>query len=297
MQIKTLLNKKKYQFSFELFPPKTPKGMDNLLREISLLAKLNPAWYSITYGAGGSSQDSTIAVIKRVKREITLPILAHITCVGHSRDEIKSILDTYSQEGIHNILALRGDSPSNTNIKQGDFTYAADLVDFIRNRYPNMCIAVAGFPEGHHLSNNRIKEIEYLKTKVDSGADFIITQLFFDNNDYFDYVHRCRLANISVPIVPGIIPITSIENLSRMADMAPHSRFPAKLLQKLDYYNQSHTPPSPQEIRYHGASWAARQIQDLLEHGVPGIHLYTLNKSQSSMQIFDILREHNVFAM
>lgn len=283
MKVIDILNNQERTISLEFFPPKTEAGWEELFYNISSLVPLQPSYVSVTYGAGGSTRSHTHELVTRLQEETDLTVVAHLTCVGSTKDEIKEILEKYSASGVENILALRGDPPEGMNeadaVPAGGFPYAADLVAFIKEEFPHMGVGVAGFPEGHPSTPNRLREIEYLKTKVDAGADFIVTQLFFDNRDFYDFRERCELAGIDVPVIAGIMPITSTNNLSRMADMAAGSRFPAPLLRSLDWAE------GKDYVRKVGIHWATEQVRDLLHQGVAGIHLYTLNHSYASAQI------------
>jgi len=287
VKIKDILSTGRTKVSFEFFPPKTEKGWEKLFRSIAELNRLKPAYVSVTYGAGGSTRDRTHKLVMRLHKETNLEIAAHLSCVGHSRDEIKSILQHYREGGIDNILAIRGDDPKlpmgESMDFTGDFSYAVHLVSFIRECYPEIGIGVAGFPEGHPHSSDRISEIRFLKEKVDAGADYIVTQLFFDNRDYYDYVERCALAGIDVPIIAGIMPITGVRNMNRMAELAPRTRFPAGLIRAINRAD------SDERVKMTGIHWASEQVRDLLDHGVPGIHLYTLNNSAATLRIGESL--------
>jgi len=283
MFVKDILSKGKTAVSFEFFPPKTEKGWDKLFRTISELSPLNPAYVSVTYGAGGSTRDRTHDLISRIIKETSLEVVAHLTCVNHTKDQIKRILERYLNIGVQNILALKGDLPSGSSDSSGDFKYAADLVDFIRSGFPGIGIGVAGFPEGHPQSADRLEEIEHLKEKVDAGADYIVTQLFFDNRDYCDFVNRCEIAGIKVPVIAGIMPVTGKNNMKRMAQLAPRTRFPAGLIRAV---NRAGTDERIENV---GVHWASEQVRDLLDKGVPGIHLYTLNNSKSTLRICESL--------
>ncbi len=281
MHIAEILKSKKTALSFEFFPPKTTEGFNTLFTTISELSYLNPAYVSVTYGAGGSTREKTHELVTRIQRETNITVISHLTCVGHSREEITGILENYHAEGIHNILALRGDAPKenqDNNIFNG-FEYAADMVSFARKQFPQMGIGVAGFPEGHPLTPNRFKEIEYLKAKVDAGADYICTQLFFDNRDFYDFRERCEIAGISVPIIAGIMPITSVSNMKRIGELSLGSRIPAKLLKSIYRAN------SDEYVEKVGIHWAAEQVNDLIENGVSGVHFYTLNRSRQIHEI------------
>ncbi len=283
MLVRDILNSTQTTFSFEFFPPKTDDGWEKLFQTIQDLMPLKPDCVSVTYGAGGTTRDKTHNLVVRITRETPLTVVSHLTTVGSTREEIKEILQRYDDNGIHNILALRGDPPKGQEQWRqtpGGFAYAAELVTFIKEHFPHMGIAVAGFPEGHPATPNRLKEIDYLKEKVDAGADYIVTQLFFDNRDFYDFRERCDLAGIDVPIVTGIMPITSTKGMTRMADLAAGSRFPAPLLRRL---NRCHSDEAVEEV---GVHWATEQVMDLLENEVRGIHFYTLNRSDATLRIY-----------
>lgn len=284
MYIKKILSTTRPACSFEFFPPKTDALQNELLSAIDELQALKPAFISITYGAGGSTSDRTFDLVMQVRKKTGLPIISHLTCVGSDRDEMHAILSRYEDNGIHNILALRGDSPRDQEQTVSDyFPQAADLVAFIKKEFPTMCVGVAGFPEGHPETPNRLKEIDYLKEKVDAGADYIITQLFFDNRDFHDFCHRCKLAGINVPIIAGILPITNKAGMIRMADLAAGARIPAPLLEEIQNCSDD------MEVEKVGIRWAAAQMRDLIDSGVDGIHLYTLNSAAAVKQIFKTL--------
>ena len=286
MLVKEILNSIRPSLSFEFFPPKTEAGFDKLLQAVSDLMQLKPSYASVTYGAGGSTRDYTANLVVRIQKETGLTVVSHLTCVGSTRDEIMSILEKDVESGIENILALRGDPPKGEAVwKHPDngFDYAADLVSFIKKNYPHICIGVAGFPEGHPLTPNRLKEIEYLKAKVDAGADYIVTQMFFDNRDFYDFCERCELAGIHVPVVAGIMPLTTRKGMIRMAELAGGARFPAGLLRSVA---RAENDKYFEEIGIH---WAAGQLRDLIHNDVRGIHLYTLNSSRAIFRIFKSL--------
>ena len=283
MYIKEFLTAGKTAVSLEFFPPKTPEGWTKLFNTVSELSELHPVHMSVTYGAGGTTRTRTHELVTRLNQNPDIEVAAHLTCIGHSRDEIKTILDNYADNGIRNILALKGDFPKSEDCVQGDFPYAADLVHYIRRVHPEMGIGVAGFPEGHPDSRNRLVELDYLKEKIDAGADYIVTQLFFDNRDYYDYVDRCAAAGIVVPIIAGIMPITSKSNMSRMADLAPRTRFPAGLIRAIE------RTKTVEGVSHAGIHWAAEQIRDLLDNSALGIHLYTLNKANTILRICSVL--------
>lgn len=266
-------------FSFEFFPPKTPQGWERLFETIAQLLPLQPAYVSVTYGAGGSTRENTHQLVTRIRRETGLEVVAHLTCEGSTEGEVAAILDRYAAEGVHNILALKGDVPKES-YGRSDFAHAVDLVRFIKARYPGFGVGVAGFPEGHPATPNRLKEMLYLKAKVDAGADYIVTQLFFDNRDFEDFVERCELAGITVPVIAGIMPITSRSSLERMAELAAGARFPARLLRAISRAQDD------EGVERVGEHWATEQILGLLgSRYAAGIHLYTLNSSQATLRI------------
>ena len=287
MEILSLLKAPRPTLSFEFFPPKDDAGADDLLRIVDDLGKLNPAFVSVTYGAGGTTRGRTRSLVQRIMKETSVPTVPHLTCIGHSEDEISEILHHYSRDQVSTILALRGDPPRNEpnyDRRKDDFKFAADLVKFIKNHHHPIEIGVAGFPEGHPATQNRLKEMEYFKAKVDAGADYICTQLFFDNHDFLDYRDRCALEGIDLPIVAGIMPITTISGMKRMAELAEGSRFPATLLKAL--YTAGNDAKA---IRQAGIQYAIHQCQELIDEGVSGLHLYTLNKSNATLTIANSL--------
>lgn len=286
MLVKDLLNTQKTSFSFEFFPPKTTAGFATLFNNIKDLITLNPSYVSVTYGAGGSTRDRTHHLIEKILKETSLTVVSHLTCVGSSIAETSAILTAYQDIGLNNILALRGDRPQGQNNYQeqdNGFVFAADLVKFIKNNFPEMCVGVAGFPEGHPEMPNRLKEIDYLKAKVDSGADYIVTQLFFDNRDFYDFCERCVLAGINVPIVAGIMPITTREGMVRMAEMAAGAKIPARLLKAVA------RAQNDDYVENVGIHWATEQVRDLLDNKVRGVHFYTLNSSSATLKIYESL--------
>jgi len=295
MRVHDILNTTRPSFSFEFFPPKTHKGWDNLFQNVANLMPLKPSYVSVTYGAGGSTRELTHELVIRIHNETDLTVVSHLTCVGSVRDEIHTILDTYHRNGIKNILALRGDPPDGESgfSDKDDFKHAADLVSYIKTHFPDMSVGVAGFPEGHPATPNRLKEIDYLKTKVEAGADYIVTQLFFDNRDFYDFRERCDLAGIHVPIIAGIMPILSKKGMLRMAELAAGARFPARFLKSLD------RAENDDYVEKVGVHWATEQVRDLIDHNVHGIHFYTLNHARATLKIYESLgvRDSNQLAI
>jgi len=295
VHITDIIGKGKPTISFEFFPPKTEQSSQSLFQCIKELEELNPSFVSITYGAGGSTRELTHELVLRIKNSTSLTPVPHLTCVNHTEEEISSILESYAEHEISNVLALRGDSPTGdaAHDRSADaFQYASGLVEYIQNfKRSGQCkdprgfgIGVAGFPEGHPETPNRILEMDYLKQKVDSGADYICTQLFFDNHDFYDFQERCRLSGISVPIIAGIMPVTSAKGLLRMAELAAGARIPGKLLKAIDRCNGD-----TESIKRVGIQYATEQCSDLLNNSVDGIHFYTLNRSDATKGIFQSL--------
>jgi methylenetetrahydrofolate reductase (NADPH) len=281
--------------SFEFFPPKTAADAQALYENIAHLEVLQPSFVSVTYGAGGSTRQLTHDLVLRLKQTTTLDPIPHLTCISHKSAEIEDILAKYADAGVSNILALGGDPPrdvQNYDRKADDFQHASELVSFIRKRnersvHPDrrgFGIGVAGFPEGHPDTPNRLDEMDHLKAKIDAGADYICTQLFFDNHDFYDFRERCELAGIHVPILAGIMPITSLGGMKRMAQLALGARVPAKLLRAL-----GRTSNDPEAVKRVGVHWATEQCLDLLDNQVRGIHFYTLNRSDATRQIHQSL--------
>jgi methylenetetrahydrofolate reductase (NADPH) len=279
-------------FSFEFFPPKTDEASEELFRTIASLQELQPSFVSVTYGAGGGTRDRTHDLVVRIEKETNLTAVSHLTCVCHTLDEMTAILDRYAASGVVNILALSGDPPRsvpNHDRSKDAFRYAEELVRFIRSRTNapdprGFGIGVAGFPEGHPGCPNRLKEMDYLKRKVDAGADYICTQLFFDNRDFYDFRERCELAGIRVPIIAGIMPVSSKKGMVTMAEMALGARYPAKLLRLVERCGDDDAA-----VARVGIHWATQQCADLLHNGVRGLHFYTLNKSDATRRIYENL--------
>jgi methylenetetrahydrofolate reductase (NADPH) len=281
-------------FSFEFFPPKTPEAAETLYRTIRDLESYGPDFVSVTYGAGGSTRQLTHDLVERIQHTTKLDPIPHLTCICHNEKEIEAILLRYARSAVGNILALGGDRPTEiaySNSRES-FQHAIDLVKFVRRFnesgvHPDrrgFGIGVAGFPEGHPATPNRLIEMDYFKAKVDAGADYIVTQLFFDNRDFIDFQERCALAGVHIPVIAGIMPITSMSGLKRMAALAGGTRFPAKLLRALQACQDD-----AEMVRHVGIQHALEQCHDLLENDVAGIHFYTLNRSDATRIIFDNL--------
>jgi methylenetetrahydrofolate reductase (NADPH) len=294
MHIHDIMAKESPTFSFEFFPPKTVEAAESLFQTIRELEEYMPSFVSVTYGAGGSTRDLTHDLVERIQTTTKLDPIPHLTCVCHQEEEVGAILRRYAKTCIGNILALGGDPPRACAYdRSGDaFQHASDLVKFIRRfnesgTHPDprgFGIGVAGFPEGHPATPNRLVEMDHLKAKIDAGADYIVTQLFYDNRDFYDFRERCELAGIRVPIIAGIMPITSMSGCQRIADLAGGARFPAKLLRALQRCGDDR-----KMVERVGVHFALEQCHDLLDNRVAGIHFYTLNKSDATRTIFDSL--------
>ncbi|HEU5076574.1 MAG TPA: methylenetetrahydrofolate reductase [NAD(P)H] [Polyangiaceae bacterium] len=275
-------------FSFEFFPPKDVEGVERLLGTAHELKAQNPTYVSVTYGAGGSTRRLTVELVERIKREIGIETMAHLTCVGATRADAAQVLDQLKAGGIRNVLPLRGDPPRGTTKFEkvpGGFGFASELVAYIREHY-DFCLAGACYPEKHPEAVSRDADLAHLKRKVEAGVDFLITQLFFDNSDYFDFVARARAVGIDVPIVAGIMPITNLNQVKRFTTMCGSS-IPSALLAKLEA-----AQADPEAVRAIGVEHASEQCRGLVAGGVPGIHFYTLNRSTATLEILRNLRSH-----
>jgi len=274
------LNAAPTTFSFEFFPPKTAEAIEKQDRVFSELFALKPAYVSVTYGAGGSTRDATLATISRLTA-YQVPIIAHLTGVLASESDLIGILSAFSDLGVAGIMALRGDAPKGRlyDRSQDPFQYAIDLVRLIKQRFPNFVVGAAAFPEGHPETPNRLKDLDYLKAKVDAGVDYLCTQLFFDNRDYFDFLEQCDYLGIRVPIVAGIMPVTSKSGLIRSSELALGARIPAAL------HKAVMDAADEDEVRKIGYEWALDQVKELVAKEAAGIHFYTLNMTEPTRRI------------
>jgi methylenetetrahydrofolate reductase (NADPH) len=282
MKIKEMLSRGDRLVSFEFFPPKTDAGLEGLEESIWSLKPCRPSFVSVTYGAGGSTRDRTIDLVTRIKREIGIEAMAHLTCVGATRDEIGRILDRLAEAGVENVLALRGDPPGGTGDftpTAGGFAHATELVAFIKEGGYPFCLGAACYPEGHPQATNLDEDMTHLKAKVAAGVDFLITQLFFDNQDYFPFVRRARHAGIEVPIIPGLMPVTNVAQIQRFTKMCG-ARIPQELYRRLKIVERDASA-----VVATGMYWTTRQAKYLLEGGAPGVHFYTLNKSSATLAV------------
>ncbi len=286
MRIDELLATQRPVFSVEFFPPKTEPGLELLFETVEALKPLEPDYVSVTYGAGGATRDGTVEIAERIKREHGLEVMAHLSCVGETRDGLGEILDRFAKIGIDNVLALRGDPPRGEN----DFTppedglsSAAELTEFITGGH-GFAIGGACFPEVHPEAEDLASDLAYLKTKVEAGAAFLITQLFFDNTAYFDFVASAREAGIDVPIIPGVIPITSFGQVARICDLCD-----ATIPEELESAMRELGGDEEAEALL-GVAYAARQCEELLAGGAPGIHFYALNRAPATRAVLAALR-------
>ena len=270
--------------SFELFPPKTEKGEAALMRHMDALMQFAPDYVTCTYGAGGSTQSKTMDVITAVKEAFNVPVASHLTCVGSTADDLRRYLQNAIQKEIDFLVALRGDAPQGDEKFEavaGGFSYANELVEFIRAQFPNFGIAVAGYPEVHQEAPSAEVDLDNLKRKVDAGADIVITQLFYKNTDYFDFCDRCVKAGITIPIVPGVLPVTNLAQIQRITSLCGSS-LPQDFVTKL-----SQREDDTQWQFEVGVEFAAAQVQDLIASGAPGVHFYVLNKSQATRRVLE----------
>ena len=286
MKISKKLKSSSPVFSFEFFPPKDEAGFQNLLETIEKLKPANPAFVSVTYGAGGSTRSKTVDLVGKIKNDIAIESMAHLTCVGHQKDEIVSVLESLQNLRIENVLALRGDPPIGEEkfIKtEGGFGYGNELVSFIKTNF-SFCVGAACYPEGHIECPELSLDMDNLKRKVDAGVDFLITQLFFNNRHYFDFINKARQEGINIPIIPGIMPVLNLKQSQRFTKMCGAS-LSDSLLAKFDGVQED-----PEKVREIGINHAIDQCRDLLRSGAPGIHFYTLNRSKATLAILEHLQ-------
>jgi methylenetetrahydrofolate reductase (NADPH) len=287
MKIKDVLEKRSSGYSFEFFPPKSVEGRKDFMKVVHDLKLHDPLYVSVTYGAGGSTQDRTGNTLRWIKEETVLNVMSHLTCIGATRSGLDELLRSYMAAGIDNILALRGDPPKNApdfDSFTGDFRFARDLVEFVRG-YGFFSIGIAVYPEGHKDSPSPEKDIQYTKEKADAGADFGITQMFFDNRYYYDFIERALKAGITIPILPGIMPVTDCRKIMEFADFC-NATLPGELRRRMEPFLDK-----PAEMRKLGIEYAARQCEDLIANGVRHLHFYTMNRSDTPNEIITELRK------
>jgi methylenetetrahydrofolate reductase (NADPH) len=282
MKIAQLFGRGTPVVSFEFFPPKTPEGVEQLYRTVEELRPCRPSFVSVTYGAGGSTRDRTLELVGRIQRDVGILTMAHLTCVGSTRTEIGETLRKLHDHGIRNVLALRGDPPKGeTEFKPtpDGFRFASELVQFIREQDLDFCIGGACYPEGHVETRNLEADLANLRHKVTAGAEFLVSQLFFDNEDYRAFVRRARSVGIGVPIVPGLMPVTNVNQIERFTQMCG-ARIPQELYRRLRIVSND-----PAAVVATGVQWAVDQGRALLREGAPGLHFYTLNRSSASLAV------------
>jgi methylenetetrahydrofolate reductase (NADPH) len=274
-------------YSFEFFPPKDSAGFTSLFETIGRLKPSSPGFVSVTYGAGGSTRAKTVDLVGNIKNTIGIESMAHLTCVGHDQTEISSVLENLKERNIENVLALRGDPPQGEThfVKtEGGFEYADQLVSFIKSEF-SFCIGAACYPEGHVECSDIEKDIDNLKRKVDSGVDFLVTQLFFENRYYFEFLDKIRKRNINVPVIPGIMPILNLKQIQRFTKMCG-AQLSDSVMSKFAGIQEDQD-----KVRQVGIAHAITQCQELLKNDAPGIHFYTLNRSKATLAILEELKE------
>ncbi len=288
MKIGEILKRGVFSVSFEFFPPKTEEGERQLFETIKDLKPLKPTFVSVTYGAGGSTRDRTRNVVKRIHEEVGLNVMAHLTCIAHTKKELLDILSDYDRIGIDNILALRGDVPRDRpdfRPPEGACRYAVELVKLIREKFgERFSVGVASYPEGHPESPNMEWEVRFFKEKVSAGADFSITQMFFENSYYYEFLELCEKAGVEIPIIPGIMPITNFKQIRKFASLCG-ATIPQSLIDKMERVEDR-----PEEVEKIGVEFAVKQCEDLISNGVPGLHFYTLNKSRATLKIYSAIK-------
>lgn len=286
MKIIDILNSKKTVISFEFFPPKTEKGELELFDNILSLKKLKPDFVSVTYGAGGSTREKTNELAVKISKE-DINVMIHTTSIMHTKNQMKEMIRTYKDEGIDNLLALRGDSPQGMNLdySKQEMVHAVDLINLIKSEFgSHFSIGGAAFPEGHLESKDKEKEMEYFKLKQDAGMEFAITQLFFDNSYYYDFLDRTEKKGVNIPIIPGIMPITNYQQIEKFIAMCG-ATVPKELIEKLERVKENR-----EESEKIGIEYAVKQCEDLMKNGVKGLHFYTLNKSKATIKIYENLK-------
>ncbi|MDE3113697.1 MAG: methylenetetrahydrofolate reductase [NAD(P)H] [Chloroflexota bacterium] len=287
MRIADAYRSRKPVFSFEFFPPKDERGMHRLHDTIAALRPLRPDFVSVTYGAGGTTRELTVELVTEIKRDTGIEAMAHLTCVGSTADEIAEVLDRFAADDVENVIALRGDPPKGEarfTPVPGGFAHGSELATFIKSRWP-FCVAGAAYPEGHVESASADDDIRYAKAKQDAGVDVLITQLFFDPHDYFRFVTKARAAGVTIPIVPGVMPITSAAQLAPTGMFARSgARVPEALRHRVEAARDD------EAVQAVGLAWALGQCRKVLEAGAPGIHFYTLNRSHAAYRVYHGLR-------
>ncbi len=281
MKLNRLFRQGRTVVSHEVFPPKLDTPLETILEKLSLFAAMSPDFMSVTYGAGGSGQGRTVELASRIREKHGVESMAHFTCVGHSLEQVDALIIELQEVGIENILALRGDPPRDQpgfDFSKNTFRYADELIAYIRSK-ADFCMAAAAYPEGHVDARRLSEDLRRLKGKVDAGVDLLITQLFFDNRIFYDFWEKTRAMNINIPISTGIMPVFRADQIKRIASLCGAS-LPARLVLAMDRYQDK-----PEDLKQAGMEYAAAQIRDLVENGVEGIHLLTMNRPSESEQI------------
>ena len=284
MKIIDLLNEDKVTLSFEVFPPKTSSRYENVLKAAEKIASLNPNCMSVTYGAGGGTSAHTVALAKDIHEKYGVEVMAHLTCVSSTREHVESMVEQFKENGIENIMALRGDIPSDGKVGE-DYQYACQLIKELKEK-GDFCIGAACYPEGHVESPSIKEDIQHLKEKVEAGADFLTTQMFFDNNVFYNFLYKIKEAGINVPVVAGIMPITNAKQVSRAVQMSGTSIIPYHFKMMVDAFGDN-----PEIMKQAGIIYASEQIIDLIANGVKHIHVYTMNKPDIAEGIMNNISE------
>ena len=284
MKIIDLLNEDKVTLSFEVFPPKTSSKYENVLKAAEKIASLNPNFMSVTYGAGGGTSAHTVALAKDIHEKYGVEVMAHLTCVSSTREHVESMVEQFKENGIENIMALRGDIPSDGKVGE-DYQYACQLIKELKAK-GDFCIGAACYPEGHVESPSIKEDIQHLKEKVEAGADFLTTQMFFDNNVFYNFLYKIKEAGINVPVVAGIMPITNAKQVSRAVQMSGTSIIPYHFKMMVDAFGDN-----PEIMKQAGIIYASEQIIDLIANGVKHIHVYTMNKPDIAEGIMNNISE------
>lgn len=282
MKIRELFKNKKPVIAFEIFPPKPDVPIETLFESLAQFKAMKPDYISVTYGAGGSQKDRTIEIASKLKNEYSIESMAHFTCVGHSKDEIDTLLDSLKTNGLENILALRGDPPQNQpdfDFSKNAFRYASELIKYVRNMDTEICVGAAAYPEGHVDAKRIHEDMLHLRDKVSEGVDFLVTQLFFDNRLYYEFLNKARAMGINCPVTPGIMPVFKADQIKSITSRSGCS-LPARLVLMMDKYQDN-----PDDLRKAGIEYSALQIRDLIDNRVDGIHLYTMNRPKSTREI------------
>lgn len=285
MKIKERLQENKVHISFEVFPPKTDAGFESVMGAVEKIAALKPSYISVTYGAGGGTSKNTVKIASHIKKDLGVPSLAHLTCASSTREEVHAVIDRLKEEGIENILALRGDIPKDASFPiPGQYHYASELIRDIKEQ-GDFCIGAACYPEGHVESASKNEDILHLKEKVDCGVDFLTTQMFFDNSILYNFLYRIREKGITVPVLPGIMPVTNGKQIARICSLSG-TVLPQRFLAVVDKFGDN-----PAAMQQAGIAYATDQIIDLIANGIQNIHIYSMNKPEVAAAIMANLSE------